>query len=279
MAIGAFPLAKLGFVLIKQITKPIANSIAKRARASRIFRHYICLPPAQFFHWYDVKIRMRVLNLGKVSSVPKLDEKKAIETGAQLLSEGILVAVAAAIVIYEYNRSTQKEEEKQKQIEQEKTELKDRVQDLEFAVEKQSTQLKELTRLAIAIRDDLQKSLLPKSSRGGFFSKNDEKQVPNIPPVPPELMDVFEKDNLIRKDKNVGSSEIKNNINTNDNTLREVGYVYNENYSASKHLCLDWRIPHHESTKDIKSTAIVPGEITRIVEEHLKYHDYELVNV
>ena len=86
MAIGAFPLAKLGFVLVKQISKPIANGIASRARKSKLFRNYICIPVAQFFHWYDVKIRMRVLNLGKVTSVPKLDEKKAIETGAQVIS-------------------------------------------------------------------------------------------------------------------------------------------------------------------------------------------------
>ena len=86
MAIGAFPLAKLGFVLVKQISKPIANGIASRARKSKLFRDYVCIPVAQFFHWYDVKIRMRVLNVGKVSKVPKLDEKKAIETGAQVKS-------------------------------------------------------------------------------------------------------------------------------------------------------------------------------------------------
>jgi len=87
MAVGAFPAAKLGLVLIKQISKPIANGIANRARKSKRFREWFCIPVAQFFHWYDVKVRMRVLNLGKVTSVPKLDEKKAIETGAQLLSE------------------------------------------------------------------------------------------------------------------------------------------------------------------------------------------------
>ena len=81
MAVGAFPLAKLGFLVIKQISKPIANAIAKRARSSRVFRDYVCIPVAQLFHWYDVKVRMRILNLGKVTSIPKLDEKKAIETG------------------------------------------------------------------------------------------------------------------------------------------------------------------------------------------------------
>ena len=84
VAAAAFPLAKLGILLVKQISKPLANSITSRARKSKVFRDYFCIPMAQFFHWADVKIRMRILNLGKVQSVPKLDEKKAIETGAQV---------------------------------------------------------------------------------------------------------------------------------------------------------------------------------------------------
>ena len=36
------------------------------------------------FHYLDVKIRMKILQLGKVNSVPKLDEKRAIETGTQV---------------------------------------------------------------------------------------------------------------------------------------------------------------------------------------------------
>lgn len=162
MPAGAFPFLKLGFILVKQISKPIANKIADSARRSKIFRDYICMPPAQFFHWYDFKIRMYVLNLGKVTSVPKLDEKKAIETGAQLLSEFLLFCVVAGPLIYEYNRHAVNEEAKNIAIEKEKRAVRDRIEDLEFAVEKQSAQLQELTRLGIAIRDDLQKSLLPK---------------------------------------------------------------------------------------------------------------------
>jgi len=87
VAAAAFPLAKLGILLVKQISKPLANSITSRARKSKVFRDYFCIPMAQFFHWADVKIRMRILNLGKVQTVPKLDEKKAIETGAQVCNE------------------------------------------------------------------------------------------------------------------------------------------------------------------------------------------------
>lgn len=87
--VAAFPLAKLGVLLVKQISKPLANSIASRARSSRIFRDYVCIPVAQLFHWADVKVRMRILNLGKVSKVPKLDEKKAIDTGSQVRRGGV----------------------------------------------------------------------------------------------------------------------------------------------------------------------------------------------
>jgi len=157
MPVPAFPLAKLGAVLIKQVSKPIANGIANRARKSKLFRDYVCIPVAQFFHWYDVKIRMRVLNLGKVTSVPKLDEKKAIETGAQLLSEFILVVIASGIIVIEYTRQSEKDEVKKQAVEQEKAEVRDQITNLEFTVAKQSAEIRELTRLTIAIRDDLQK--------------------------------------------------------------------------------------------------------------------------
>ena len=82
--VAAFPLAKLGVLVVKQISKPLANAIAKRARTSDFFRNRVLLPTSQLFHWVDVKVRMRILNLGKVTKVPKLDEKKAIDTGAQV---------------------------------------------------------------------------------------------------------------------------------------------------------------------------------------------------
>lgn len=82
--VAAFPLAKLGVLVIKQISKPLANGIARRAKSSKFFRTYFCIPTAQVFHWMDVKVRMRILSMGKVTKVPKLDETKAIETGAQV---------------------------------------------------------------------------------------------------------------------------------------------------------------------------------------------------
>ena len=57
--VAAFPLAKLGILLVKQVSKPIAASLSKRAKKSPFFRNYICIPMAQAFHLFDVKVRMR----------------------------------------------------------------------------------------------------------------------------------------------------------------------------------------------------------------------------
>lgn len=43
----AFPVAKLGALLIKQISKPLANVIAKSAKQHPLFSRTICMPPAQ----------------------------------------------------------------------------------------------------------------------------------------------------------------------------------------------------------------------------------------
>lgn len=47
MVAGAFPLAKLIYLGVRQISKPLAARIKDGARASPFFRQYICGPPAQ----------------------------------------------------------------------------------------------------------------------------------------------------------------------------------------------------------------------------------------
>lgn len=47
MVVGAFPAAKLGALLLKQISKPIANALKEQAKSSPVFRKYVCMPPAQ----------------------------------------------------------------------------------------------------------------------------------------------------------------------------------------------------------------------------------------
>lgn len=46
MVVGAFPVAKLGALLLKQVSKPIANLLKNQAKKSPFFRKYVCQPPA-----------------------------------------------------------------------------------------------------------------------------------------------------------------------------------------------------------------------------------------
>ena len=126
----AFPLSELVGLIIKQSTRPLTSSITSRASNSKIFKK-VLLPTAQFFHTADVKVRMRILNLGKVTQVPKLDEKRAFDVGVQLLSEFAIFCIASGILIFEYHRQAAKEELKQDKNELDKRELKGYIESLE----------------------------------------------------------------------------------------------------------------------------------------------------
>lgn len=137
---------------MKQISKPIASLLKTRAKNSLFFRKYVCMPPAQFYNWVEVKTRMWALNLGKPSIVPQLNEAQAIELGANLLGEFIIFAIGAGLLLLEYQRSSRNEKLKEAMVEQEKAELNAYIQELGFRIEKQDAQMREMERLIGALR-------------------------------------------------------------------------------------------------------------------------------
>ncbi|XP_014282515.1 putative OPA3-like protein CG13603 [Halyomorpha halys] len=146
MVMAAFPVAKLGGLLLKQVSKPIASFAKERAKSHPFFRKYVCMPPAQFYNWCEIKMKMWVLNLGKPVEVPKLNEAMAIELGANLLGETIIFSIAALLVFSEYARSARKEAAKEEAKQKEINDLKNALRDLYFESEKQSAQIRELVR-------------------------------------------------------------------------------------------------------------------------------------
>ncbi|XP_011707259.1 PREDICTED: optic atrophy 3 protein homolog [Wasmannia auropunctata] len=113
MPVGVFPALKLGVLFVKQISKPLAKFLVNQAKSHAIFRTYFIIPPAQFYHWAEVKAKMYVMNLGKPTKVAKLNEAMAIELGASLMGELIIFSVAGACVVLEYNRQVTKEAKKE----------------------------------------------------------------------------------------------------------------------------------------------------------------------
>ncbi|KAH8383387.1 hypothetical protein KR009_008408 [Drosophila setifemur] len=148
MVIGIFPAAKLGVLAIKQISKPIANVIKSNAKSSPFFRKYICMPPAQFYNWVEVKTKMWALNMGGRSvNVPPLNEAMAIELGANLLGEFIIFSIGAGLLIFEYSRQVIKENKKNEQTQIEKMQLTNTLTEMNFRLERQDAQIREMTRV------------------------------------------------------------------------------------------------------------------------------------
>ena len=92
-----FPMSKLLYMYVKKLAEPLASRIIIRAKKDETFKRIICLPPANLYHFYESKIKFRVMNIGKVrmKKVPKMSEKEAIVLGGNLFSECCFYALAS----------------------------------------------------------------------------------------------------------------------------------------------------------------------------------------
>ncbi|XP_039449804.1 putative OPA3-like protein CG13603 isoform X2 [Culex pipiens pallens] len=185
MVVGAFPAAKLGVLAMKQISKPIASLLKARAKNSPFFRKYVCMPPAQFYNWMEVKTKMWAMNLGKPTAVPVLNEAMAIELGANLLGEIVIFTIGAGLLLLEYQRQVRKEANKEEVVLQEKLELQATINELIFQVQRQDTQIREMARVVADLES--KSSWTPKILSELTGKKNSAEQplyIPDRPPYP-----------------------------------------------------------------------------------------------
>ncbi|KAK2705567.1 putative OPA3-like protein CG13603 [Artemia franciscana] len=112
MVVGV-PLAKLGVLAIRQLSKPFAQWIARRAKNNYYFRTYICMPTAQSYHRFEVRTKMWAMNMHKPEQIEKLDENAAIESGATILGEFIIFSIGVLLVSMEYARQVKKDSAKE----------------------------------------------------------------------------------------------------------------------------------------------------------------------
>ncbi|XP_040108550.1 optic atrophy 3 protein isoform X1 [Oryx dammah] len=134
MVVGAFPMAKLLYLGIRQVSKPLANRIKEAARRSEFFKTYICLPPAQLYHWVEMRAKMRLMGFN-AETIKPLNEEAAAELGAELLGEATIFMVACGCLVLEYSR--QKTQQRRKEGEQLATwdALRDEVDHLALVLE------------------------------------------------------------------------------------------------------------------------------------------------
>ncbi|BES91832.1 Optic atrophy 3 protein (OPA3) [Nesidiocoris tenuis] len=180
MVAGVFPAAKLGVLLMKQLSKPIANYVKENAKKHPFFRKHVCMPPAQFYNWCEVKMKMWIMNLGKPVEIPKLNEAMAIELGANLLGETIIFSIAAFLLYLEYARQVRKETAKEAARAEEMLNINTAIRELTLQSDRQDAQLRELLR-AMA---DLESKVIHRP----FAPRSPPKNPPDSPSPPPSLI-------------------------------------------------------------------------------------------
>ncbi|XP_031983106.1 optic atrophy 3 protein [Corvus moneduloides] len=130
MVAGAFPLAKLLTLGARQLSRPLAARIKAGARASPFFRTYICLPPAQLYHWVEMRTKMRLLGF-RGAAVKPLNEDAAAELGAELLGEALVFGVGGLCLYLEYLRQAGQSRRREEHLEQTLSDLRQGLEQLQ----------------------------------------------------------------------------------------------------------------------------------------------------
>lgn len=114
------PVAKLGTLLLKTMSKPIATRLKTEASRHPKFRQLI-INLAQANHRISTNIQRRVYGHSTSVEIRPLNEEKAVQAAADLIGELFVFSVAGVAVIFEVQRSARsearKEEARKKEIE------------------------------------------------------------------------------------------------------------------------------------------------------------------
>ncbi|KAG7834596.1 hypothetical protein KL919_002542 [Ogataea angusta] len=125
---------KLTTLLVRQIAKPIANTLKHEAKNHRGFK-VVCVRVAQYFHFLDERLKTSLLR-SKARPVRPLNEAKAIQNGAEILSETFIFSVAAGALLYESNRQRVKENNRKDAMEEDVRRLEEEITELREVVKR-----------------------------------------------------------------------------------------------------------------------------------------------
>ena len=101
---------KIGTLLLKTLSKPLANSLKRRAQSNQRFERF-CVGLAQVYNNVDSRLKQSILDY-KSEPIKPLSEARAVELGANFLSELIIFGVGAATIIMETVRTSQNNKKK-----------------------------------------------------------------------------------------------------------------------------------------------------------------------
>ncbi|BAD81625.1 unknown protein [Oryza sativa Japonica Group] len=143
----SLPVAKLGTLALRTLSKPIASRLKNQAAVHPKFRNFIiCI--AQINHRVTTRIQRRIYGHATDVEITPLNEEKAVQAATDLIGEGFIFSVAVAALIFEVQRNARSEARKEEARKQELEELKQREESLSKDLEDLKLRLAEIEHLA-----------------------------------------------------------------------------------------------------------------------------------
>ncbi|XP_062095797.1 OPA3-like protein [Humulus lupulus] len=142
-----FPLVKLGTLILKTVSKPIASRIKQQAGLHPSFRQLI-INMAQKNHQITTQMQRRIYGHATDVEIRPLNEEKAVQAAVDLIGEVFVFTVAGIALIFEVQRSARSEARKEEIRKQELEAMKQRDDDLLREVESLRRKLEELEQLS-----------------------------------------------------------------------------------------------------------------------------------
>ncbi|PZC70748.1 hypothetical protein B5X24_HaOG214953 [Helicoverpa armigera] len=109
--LGRFPLFRLGTLLARQLSVPVAQRIKRYAVHSPVVRRGV-RRAGRCFHAAELRFRLWSLALRPPRDLPSISDQAALDTGANILGEAAVFALGGLIVVLEVNRQAIKQEDK-----------------------------------------------------------------------------------------------------------------------------------------------------------------------
>lgn len=137
---------KFTSLVVRTVAKPLAGALKAQAKEHETFKQ-ACITLAQTLHLADIKMRMSLLGENKIKVRP-LNDKKAIENGANFLLEFFIFLVAGLLILYESYRSRVKANNEKATVKNDISELQDDIVQMKGLLERLTDDIERLTGLA-----------------------------------------------------------------------------------------------------------------------------------
>ncbi|KAI8799615.1 optic atrophy 3 protein-domain-containing protein [Cladochytrium replicatum] len=156
---------KLGSLLLRTLAKPVANSIKNQAKQHPSFKKF-CMDVAQTYHRVETNMKMRFLDYKVEGNIRPLNDVRAVELGANFLSEALVFGVAVITVMGETVRQSRKSSKQKSAVEESLEVLKEENAVSQEVLRELAASLKELKAQVEGLQVELEeRRQSPKSTR------------------------------------------------------------------------------------------------------------------